>query len=815
MDFTAYELRNLTAHLVAARRYSDLHRLLAWETGASGENMWYQARATAGEVDGFLGDVRRGWDAATAGRGAGAVECLALQVRYALTTATMGSLAGAVPPALMVELVQTGVWTMQDAVQTARRVPQPEQRVEALMRVATVPGLTQQETDRVQQESLAAVQAITDPYLRAGVSARLSITLPEDLQERIYSTPLPSPEEIEVVYATGDAAADRAEQERSEARVVRGLLDELAEGRPETLDHALDVALTLTGELQRTLAVAQVAPRLVEQGRRADAEAAVASLTSTDRTAQGTQRLRDARASIPSPGADSAWGANRWQAELLAGEIRERADPASAARAALKVSERVGDAALVDVLIARGVGVLLDTGSLDEAVSETETLRSQRWLVPVLRRLAAVVTPATSPRVELLVTRIEDVTEWAEVLLALPSETAADTDRRRDLVHQRRQEGTRDPASRAELAALLGAHSPQPHRTALVIEATRLLDEVIDPNARARTMARVLRHTPEAVGLMSLPVDDVHPTHDALVREAAATALVALGKPDEAVEALSGIADGAWRHCATYSLATLLASRGHSTHAWDLAVLLPEPFVTRPLVERLMVNPVPDVLRAVWKLIDALSDPARRATVLADAGMTGAACPDRARAVSALKVALAGCDDRRILPPLLAAARTGVPIGELRECLNTLKSDSLRSVATASLSLCDGSDEPLRTLDSLPATDSLLADIELATLVDGPQLVTVLTHAADMLPAVAGDLDLHSRVVAAVRPGLALSDTTMTNLWTNSLDLAARHQRPDALETLQSMQGLALAMAGTGLVIAVGAAARQVARWWP
>ena len=139
MDFTPYELRHLAAHLVAAERYFDLHRLLTWQTGEPGKNTWYEACAEAGEIAGYLGDVRRGWDAAAARLGADPVECLALQARYALMTATLRSLASAVPPSLMAELVRTGVWTVEQAVEAARRVPDSEQQVEALMGVSTVP----------------------------------------------------------------------------------------------------------------------------------------------------------------------------------------------------------------------------------------------------------------------------------------------------------------------------------------------------------------------------------------------------------------------------------------------------------------------------------------------------------------------------------------------------------------------------------------------------------------------------------------------------------------------------------------------------
>ena len=125
--------------------------------------------------------------------------------------------------------------------------------------------------------------------------------------------------------------------------MVRDLIDDLTHGTPDALDHAFQVAISLTGELQRTLAFAQVVPRLVEQGRRADAEAAVARLTATDRATQGRQRVRAARAVHGQASADVARDAPRWQAELLADEVAGSADPAAAAGRALAVSTQVAD----------------------------------------------------------------------------------------------------------------------------------------------------------------------------------------------------------------------------------------------------------------------------------------------------------------------------------------------------------------------------------------------------------------------------------------------------------------------------------------
>jgi hypothetical protein len=814
VDFTPYELRHLAAHLVAAKRYSDVHRLLLWPTGEPVKNMWYEACAEAGELAGYLGDIRHGWDAAVASLGAGTVECLALQARYALMTATMGSLASAVPPSLMVELVRTGAWTVEQAVEAARRVPDFEQRVEALMGVSMLSGLPQQDTDRLWQESLEAAEAITDDYLRAGVLARLSVTLPEHLQERVYRVPFPSPEEIDIRYATGATTADsETSEQHSEARMVRDLIEALTTGTPDAVDHALQVALGLTGELQRTIAFAQVVPRLVEQGRRSDAQAAVARLTAADRAARGRQRVRTARTTGGQAREDAARDAPRWQAELLADEVAGSADPTAAARAALAVSTQVADDELVDELVAHGARRLLEAGSVDEAVSEAATLRSQRHLGDVLTLLAATASPAQASAVEAIAGDLDDARERAAVLLTLPA-TADDATRRRELVSQL-LEDTGDPAPRAELAALLASASGEPDRSRLVREAVSCIGDIVDLNARARVMARVLRHTPEAVGHLDVHLQGAHPTHDALALEAFASALARRGQIAEAVAVVSGIVDRPWRDCAAYSVSIRLASDGYVGHAVELAATLSEPFLTAELIRNLAATPSGEMVADVWQLLDAIVEPVRRAMALTEALRAHSSGQNRARSLTALRGCLAASEDPRVVVPLRAAARLGLPVDDLRQCVDSLHAQSVRSVALAGLALHAGDEEPLNALEVLSPAERLSADLVLADCFEGTQLLIVLEDAAGLVSAAAGDRRLRQRLLAMVRPGLGLTEATLTRLWSSSLEGAGRQERPDALETVRSLQGVAVTLGGPALVCAIGSATRQVAQWWP
>ena len=56
----AYELRHLVSHLEFAKREDDLHRLLSLETVGK-KNAWYEAKETAGDLQGYLVDVNQAW----------------------------------------------------------------------------------------------------------------------------------------------------------------------------------------------------------------------------------------------------------------------------------------------------------------------------------------------------------------------------------------------------------------------------------------------------------------------------------------------------------------------------------------------------------------------------------------------------------------------------------------------------------------------------------------------------------------------------------------------------------------------------------
>ena len=114
-----YGLRHLVAHLEAAGREDDLHRLMRLEwSGHQGEQMrarfentWYSMHERVGDTLGYLNDVDRAWQLAErAYAGRQSFSAIGLQCRYALIVTSLRSLAGNILPALLAALVEKGIW---------------------------------------------------------------------------------------------------------------------------------------------------------------------------------------------------------------------------------------------------------------------------------------------------------------------------------------------------------------------------------------------------------------------------------------------------------------------------------------------------------------------------------------------------------------------------------------------------------------------------------------------------------------------------------------------------------------------------------
>jgi hypothetical protein len=119
-----YELRHLPAHLVAVGRLDDLHGLLRLGFGrepsaASVENAWFSAKDAANEFASYAEDVELAWKSEIE-RGADDVP---LELSYALMRSSVRAMTIQVPDALILALVERGVWSAEQGLSHAWQRP--------------------------------------------------------------------------------------------------------------------------------------------------------------------------------------------------------------------------------------------------------------------------------------------------------------------------------------------------------------------------------------------------------------------------------------------------------------------------------------------------------------------------------------------------------------------------------------------------------------------------------------------------------------------------------------------------------------------
>ena len=197
-----YSVLHIAAHLRAAARDDDIHRLLALESSAAvaagpaaeAENTWYAVHDRMGESLAFAADVALAQDLAraSADRALAAAEPaagLGLEVRYALLSASMFSISASIPPPLVVALVADGQWTAGQGVKQARLRPAAEDRARILIDLLACvddgpsddPGAAGPALGRAEiaAEASAAASAIGDPAISARMLTELAARVPE------------------------------------------------------------------------------------------------------------------------------------------------------------------------------------------------------------------------------------------------------------------------------------------------------------------------------------------------------------------------------------------------------------------------------------------------------------------------------------------------------------------------------------------------------------------------------------------------------------------------------------------------------------
>lgn len=185
MELTSYDAAHLVAHLLAAARGKDAHRLLCWQTPER-RNYWYEFKTATGDTSSYANDVNLAWYAADRSprKQSGKFRPLVdQQCLFALIIATLRSFSVVLlrNPELLVSLAENHVWSWEQAldnVMPSLHMPGADAAFEVLERI--LPHLS---TDQISQ-ALAAAYSIADPYRR---SRALNTILPYASEDRRHT----------------------------------------------------------------------------------------------------------------------------------------------------------------------------------------------------------------------------------------------------------------------------------------------------------------------------------------------------------------------------------------------------------------------------------------------------------------------------------------------------------------------------------------------------------------------------------------------------------------------------------------------------
>jgi len=179
-----YGLLHLAFHLKAASMHEDLYMLVV------GDNMGSKWASThysvEGSYSGYLRDLDLVWRWLVSEEGWN----IKRQINCALVRSSIRSHAGNIPPALLVSLVKTKLWSPQLGLSFARQMPEAEQQAKSLAII--MPYLPEALKTGVWQESLKATKKIRDERHREWVLAELLPSLAKGgfPQEALETVPL-------------------------------------------------------------------------------------------------------------------------------------------------------------------------------------------------------------------------------------------------------------------------------------------------------------------------------------------------------------------------------------------------------------------------------------------------------------------------------------------------------------------------------------------------------------------------------------------------------------------------------------------------
>ena len=162
----------LTWHMEQAKQSESIHQLLQ-SSNEEGRNGWYEACDAIGKPVGFVNDVGRAWQRASATYERTPNESVEHLFHYAFIRASLNSLASKVPVALIEALVKKGVWQSAQGLAYAQQVQNPWQRAECIsVIVHYLPKA-------LLPEVLKTIGQIKDAAYRSYVLSKLAERFPE------------------------------------------------------------------------------------------------------------------------------------------------------------------------------------------------------------------------------------------------------------------------------------------------------------------------------------------------------------------------------------------------------------------------------------------------------------------------------------------------------------------------------------------------------------------------------------------------------------------------------------------------------------
>ncbi len=311
-----YGISAVVDHLLAAGRYDVLDNLLEvdWSTGPGRtDNVWYTVHEDLGWTTDYLAEIRAIRLDAQGQEPGHISNTLIRQIFCALIIGSLASIAENIPPVVLCRLVEVQIWPVSRALAYAQSIPDPENRVQAL--IGLVCYLPEDARGPILAQAVAAAAAIIYDDRRAWSLASIASYLSTD-------------QLLEAV-----AIADAIKGSDSQSCALIGLAVSLPEDkRDPVLAQALTAAKAINDPEDRAKMLFRLAPNLGEGKSGPTLTLALAATSSI--------KDPDVLMKVASELSDDQRGSVLEQAVAAAGSID---DPEARAKQLVKVASELSD----------------------------------------------------------------------------------------------------------------------------------------------------------------------------------------------------------------------------------------------------------------------------------------------------------------------------------------------------------------------------------------------------------------------------------------------------------------------------------------